>query len=81
MKNMGLMSACKIRVNVLDLGIISVVPKSKSKRHHMELVHQVKNSEGKKIQELMAEPWRRSLIMVWKEEVIFFSCPETSLSD
>lgn len=47
MTNMGLESAFKIRVNVLDLGIISIVLKAKSKSHDIELVYREKNPERK----------------------------------
>lgn len=48
MKNVRLESACKIRVGVSDLGVISMIPKSKSESHVTELVHQGDNPEGKK---------------------------------
>lgn len=47
MKNGSLESACKIRVDVLDLGIISMLPKSESESHDTDLVHQENNPEGK----------------------------------
>lgn len=39
MKNVGLKSAYKIRVDVLDLGIFSMVPNSKNKSYDKEVIH------------------------------------------
>lgn len=47
MKKGSLESACKIRVGALDLGIISLGPRSKTESHDTELVHQGNNPEGK----------------------------------
>lgn len=47
MENVGLKSAYKIRVDVLNVGMIGMVPKSKSESHDIELIHQEKNPEGK----------------------------------
>lgn len=47
MRNVSLESACKIRVGVLDLGIISLGPRSKIESQGTALVHQGNNPEGK----------------------------------
>ena len=49
MKNVGLEYACTIRVDVLDLGIVSMVPRSESESHDVELGHQGKIPDGRKI--------------------------------
>lgn len=53
MENVGLEYARTIRVDVLDLGIVSMVPRSESESRDMELGHQGKNPDGRN----MSEPW------------------------
>jgi hypothetical protein len=45
MKNIDLESACEVRVDIINLGLISMELTSKRKSHDRELVYQAKNPE------------------------------------
>lgn len=47
MKNVSLTSACKIRANIFDLGIISMVPRPKSESRDIELADEEGIQGGK----------------------------------